>query len=149
VNEIGLWYRGKLAGDILAAIGYGEEKSGTATTPHNEVIAGSISWLHTSGLNVTLAYSQQDFSVAPSREGTWTYGKLGWKFGSHYLSAGYGMSEDQAAIGDEGDVIQLGYTWTPVRWFDIFALYQLFTLDRPGVSVEDVTIGTIGAVVRF
>jgi hypothetical protein len=149
VNELGLWYRGKLAGDIEAAIGWNEEKSGTATTPHNEVLGGSVSWLHSSGFNVTLGYSQQDFSVAPSREGTWTYGKLGYKFGTHAVSIGYGQTEDQAATGDEGDVINLGYVWTPVRWFDVFALFQVFTLDRPGVSVEDVTVGAVGVTVWF
>lgn len=152
VNELGLWYRGKLAGDIEAAIGWGKEYNGAGASGHNEQIGGSVSWLHTSGFNLTLAYSTQEVWVgAVSRDAEWTYGKVGYKFGPHAVALGYGMGKDQAASGVEGDVMQLGYTWSPARWFDLYAMYQVFTLDLPagGGSAEDITIGSVGVAVRF
>ena len=53
-----IWWSGKFAGEIQAAIGWSDEKVAGPDT--NETIGGSISWLHTSGFNVTFAYTESN-----------------------------------------------------------------------------------------
>jgi hypothetical protein len=148
-NEASLWFGGKVAGDLVAAIGWSKENTGTGLTDDNETIGGSISWLHTSGLNLTFGMTQAEGIATPDRKGKWWWTKVGYKFGAHAIAADYGQSEDQAAAGDEGKIYGVGYTWSPLRWFEVFALYQLFTLDRTGVSVEDISVASIGTVVKW
>jgi predicted porin len=153
-NEASLWWSGKLLGDLQAAIGWSDEKNQTPANPDsNETIGGSISWLSTSGFNLTFAYTESKL-VAPSRDGTHMWAKVGYKWGTHAISVSYGIVEDQAAIGDEGDAIGLGYVWNPVRWAEFYAGVHLYTLDaapRAGVTgdVEDIMVGAIGTRIRF
>jgi hypothetical protein len=159
VREASLWWSAKIAGEIQAAIGWSEEKTGTATTPHNETMGGSISWLHTSGFNVTAAYTKADLSVAapvapgdPSDEAKHWYGKIGYKFGPHAVSVAMFQGEDQAALGDEAKAYTLGYVWNPIRWAEIYANYILYQLDhsRPGIGdANDITVFTVGTRIRF
>jgi predicted porin len=150
VVEASVWYSAKIAGDLQAALGWSNEKSGTGAvgSQDNETIGGSISWLSTFGLNLTFAYTQADLST-PAREGTHWYGKVGWKFGQHALSVAYFVGEDQAAIGDEAKAYTAGYVWNPVRWAEIYASYILYELDRPAVSANDITSIQIGTRLRF
>ena len=152
-NEASIWWSGKLAGELQAALGWSEEKTGGATTDHNETIGGSVSWLHTSGLNVTFAYTEQKFSVSPSRTGTHMWSKVGYKWGNHAIAVSYGIMEDQAADGDEGDAIGIGYVWSPIRWAEFYAGLHMYTLDaRVGtatVAAEDIQVAAIGTRIRF
>jgi predicted porin len=154
VVEASLWWSGKLAGDLQAAIGYSEEKTGTPTAPNNETIGGSISWLHSSGFNITGAYTQADgFTTGTvdtfAGKSKFWYAKVGFKFGTHAIAVNYGEHEDHAAAGDEGKSMGVGYVWNPIRWAEFYVAYHLFQLDRTAVSLEDVTVGTIGTRIRF
>jgi predicted porin len=151
VNEASIWWSGKLAGELQAAIGWSEEKTQLPGTDNNETIGGSISWLHTSGFNVTVAYTEQTFSVAPAvaRDGTHMWAKVGFKRGAHAFAVSYGIMEDQAAIGDEGDAVGIGYVWNPIRWAEFYIGLHQYTLDRPGVTVEDIQVAAVGTRIRF
>jgi len=156
VNEASIWWSGKLAGEIQAAIGWSDEKTGAPTvpeTPSNETVGGSVSWLHTSGFNVTFAYTQSTPSSLPDRDGTHMWGKVGYKWGQHAISVSYGQMDDQAADGDEGTAMGIGYVWTPIRWAEFYAGLHLYTLDaRVGsstVSAEDIQVAAIGTRIRF
>jgi hypothetical protein len=152
VNEASLWWSGKVAGDLQAAIGWSEEKATVAGVDNNETMGGSISWLHTSGFNITAAYTQSDIAVAPSREAKHFYGKVGYKFGQHAIALGYFQGEDQAAAGDEATAYTVGYVWNPIRWAEVYANYILYQLDhtRAGVgSANDITVFTVGSRIRF
>ena len=54
-----------------------------------------MSWLHGSGLNLTLAHSQREIPVAlpDSRDGKLDYVKIGYKFGKHAIAADYGKQQ--------------------------------------------------------
>jgi predicted porin len=156
VNEASLWWSGKLAGTIEAAIGWSEEKTNTlANGDNNETMGGSVSWLHTSGFNATFAYTESKVAnVSPSQTGTHMWGKVGYKTGAHAFSVSYGMMEDQFATGDEGDAIGIGYVWTPIRWAEFYVGLHQYTLDAavsPGVTVsaEDIQVATVGTRIRF
>lgn len=149
VVEASLWWSGKVAGDLQAAIGWSEEKTGSGTSPNNETFGGSISWLSAAGFNVTAAYTQSDLSVPGGREAIHYYGKVGYKFGAHAISLGYFVGEDQAVAGEEANAYALGYVWNPIRWAEVYANYILYQLDRPGVSANDITVATVGTRLRF
>ena len=148
VTEASLWWTGKLAGELQAAIGWSNEKATTAAQQDNETIGGSISWLHSSGFNVTAQYSQSDLFTA-GRDATHWMGKVGYKFGTHAVSIGYFVGEDQAAVGDEVTAIALGYVWNPIRWAEIYANAIQYELDRPGVDANDIRVFAIGSRIRF
>jgi len=154
-TEASVWYSGKLMGDFQAAIGWSTVNLGTpgpAGSPDRETIGGSFSWLHTSGLNFTFSYTQVDGiggTNAAQRDATFWWGKVGYKFGQHAIAVDYGTTEDNLLVGDEGKQYGIGYTWNPIRWFELYAGYRIFQLDRPAVSAEDVTIGMIGTRIRF
>jgi Gram-negative porin len=148
VHELALWYTGDFGGigRVAGALGY----SSQAAVPggfDDKVVGGSVSWLHGSGFNVTLAHSQRD--VAASREGKFSYGKLGYKFGKHAVSVDYAQGDDQAAAGDEGEMVGAGYVWAPVAWAELYAALKRHSLDRPGTSPQDIDIFMVGTRVRF
>jgi predicted porin len=153
VNEASLWWSGKLAGELQAAIGWSDEKVVGPDT--NETIGGSISWLHTSGLNLTFAYTESKIGQpGPTRTGTHMWGKVGYKWGQHAIAVSYGITEDQSAPGDEGDVMSIGYVWSPIRWAEFYVGLHLFTLDVAPVAgipidVEDMQVAAIGTRIRF
>ena len=151
--EAALWYTGKLAGDFQAAIGYSNLNASTAGgVPDRETIGFGVGWLHTSGLNLNMNWTEVDgiSGVAgDNRKGTTTWFKVGYKFGVHAVALDYALYEDIAAAGDEGDSIGIGYVWNPVRWAEFFSGYHLFTFVRAGVALEDVTVFTVGTRIRF
>lgn len=154
VNEASIWWSGKMAGEIQAALGWSDEKLATGSGDSNETMGGSVSWLHTSGFNVTFAYTESSVANAsPSRDATHMWGKVGYKWGQHAISVSYGQMDDQAADGDEGDAIGIGYVWTPIRWAEFYAGLHQYTLDaRVGaatVAAEDIQVATIGTRIRF
>jgi hypothetical protein len=59
------------------------------------------------------------------------------------------MGDDQAASGDEAKVYGIGYVFVPIAWAEVFALYKLHTLDRSGVSLEDINFFMLGSRVKF
>jgi predicted porin len=152
-TEASVWYTGKLAGDFQAAIGWSDHNNaGAIGAPHRETIGFGVGWLHSSGLNLAVNWTQVDGisgSSTDDRSGTTTWAKIGYKFGQHAVALDYGMYEDIAGRGDEGDSIGIGYVWAPTRWAEFFSGYHLFTFDRSGVSAEDVTVFTVGTRIRF
>jgi len=154
IKEIGAFYGGKLGGlgEIAAAIGWSEQGAVTPGGTRDETMGGSISWLHGSGINLTASYTMRDnpaVAGAAVRESTFTYFKVGYKFGQHAIGVDYGMGEDFAASGDEATMYGIGYVWNPIRWLELYAAYKIHSADRSAGSLEDVTIGTIGTRVRF
>jgi predicted porin len=162
IREASIWWAGKLAGDLQAAIGWGEEDAPAAAefpgAGKHEVIGGSASWLAAFGLSVTVAYTQAKNRVSQANtrqpdnflgKSKHTWGKIGYKFGQHAIGFSYGIGEDQALAGDEATSWGIGYQWAPTRWADIYVGYNLYELDRPGVALEDIQVARIGTRLRF
>jgi predicted porin len=154
VREAALWYSGDLGalGRVAGALGWSNQQANVATPGaiEDEVIGGSISWLHGSGLNVTLSYSERDLgAVGAERDGTFMYAKVGYKFGQHAVAIDWGNGEDMAATGVESDMIGIGYVWNPVRWAEIYAAAKRHSLDLAGVDADDINVVMIGTRIRF
>ena len=155
VKEISAWYGGKLGGlgELAAALGW-SQKDGTATLAKDEYMGGSVSWLAGFGLNVTLSYTVRDTPVTltTTRDSTFTYLKVGYKFGQHAIAVDYAMGDDFSASGDEAKMYGIGYVWNPIRWLELYGAYKIHQLDRSaalGGSMQDITIAHIGTRVRF
>ena len=112
-----------------------------------ETTGGSVSYLHGSGFNATVAYTNKD--DGSDDDGTFSYVKLGYKSGMHAVSLDYGRAEDQAASGDEADFIGVGYVYKPKKWAEIFVGYKVHTLDRDGADFDDITVGSLGTRLKF
>jgi Gram-negative porin len=143
IAELALRYSGKIGalGQLAGALGYSKEED-----TDDEVIGGSVSWLHPSGLNLTYTHTTRDLA---GRDGKFDYIKLGYKFGQHALSIDYGIGQDQGISGDEANVYGIGYVFTPIAWAEVFALYKVHSLDRPALSLEDITFFMVGSRVKF
>jgi predicted porin len=154
VRELALWYSGDLGalGRLAGALGWSNQQAlvSDPASIEDEVIGGSISWLHGSGLNVTLSYSERDLgAVGAERDGTFMYAKVGYKFGQHAVAIDWGNGEDLAATGVESDMIGIGYVWNPVRWAEIYAAAKRHSLDLAGVDADDINVVMIGTRIRF
>jgi len=157
-KEASVWYSGKFAGEFQAAIGWVEQSlnAGGEKMSH---IGGSVSWLHTSGFNISAAMGERDMGGvvavgASTREATHSNFQLGYKTGPHAFGVKYELTEDFAATGDEAVGTGIGYVWTPVRWAEFYASYMIFSLDRtPPVGAatdfNDITVGAVGTRIRF
>jgi hypothetical protein len=147
IVELALRYSGKIGnlGTLAGAFGYSSEDA-TAGGTDDKVVGGSISWLHPTGFNLTFTHTARDL---PGRTGEFNYFKAGYKTGKHAVSVDYGMGDDQAQAGDEAKVYGVGYVFTPIAWAEVFALYKLHSLDRPGVSMEDISFIMVGSRVKF
>jgi len=150
--EASLWYSAKLMGELQAAIGYSNVNNSTAAgVVDRETIGGSVSWLHSSGLSLTFWTTQTEGVSAanPGQKGKFMQGKVGYKFGQHAIAVDYGQNDDQLLSGDEGKTYGVGYVWNPIRWAELYAQYRIFQLDRPGISAEDISVGSVGTRIRF
>ena len=113
--------------------------------------SGSISFLHSSGFNITGAAGTRDFNDAPGRDdGMFYYGKLGFRRGIHAVSVDYGRAEDVDQNGDDFDTIGLAYVINPWESIQFYGGYRYHTLDRRGVNnIEDISAVMIGGRVKF
>ena len=147
IGELALRYSGKLdgLGTLAGAIGYSNE-NGVAGAKDDRTVGGSVSWLHGSGLNLTFTHTTRDL---PGRDGKFDYLKLGYKTGDHAVSVDYGIGKDQAMSGDDAKVYGIGYVFTPVAWWEVFALLKQHSLDRPGTNYDDVRFFMVGSRIKF
>jgi predicted porin len=147
--EASLWFSGKVAGDLQAAIGW----SKVNLAPFDrETFGGSVSWLSAAGFNITAAYTQREIGGTTDRDAEHWYAKVGYKFGPHALSLGYYVGEDQALIGGvgvEATAYAVAYVWNPVRWAEIYAAYILYQAEAGGTEADDMTVGVLGTRIRF
>jgi hypothetical protein len=151
-SEAALWYSGKLGalGDLAGALGWSSQ--GAASGLNKDVtIGGSVSWLHTSGINLTYGHTEREVPLAPpaARDAKFDYVKLGYKFGRHAIAVDYAIGKDQAATGDEAKMYGVGYVFAPIGWAEIYAGYKLHSLDRPGTALEDIALFTVGTRLKF
>jgi hypothetical protein len=155
IKEIAAFYGAKLGGlgELAAALGWSEQGAVTAGGTRDETFGGSVSWLHGSGINVTLSYTTRDnpaVAGATVRDSKFMYGKVGYKFGAHAVAVDYATGDDFSAVGDEAKMYGIGYVWNPVRWLELYAAYKVHQLDTTALgSLEDVKIGTLGTRIRF
>jgi len=122
-------------GKIAAAIGYTDtqDREKEDVKMAYEQLGGSVSFLHDTGVNLTLSYGSRDQDN--SSDATNYYVKLGYKQGKHAVSVEWGQTDDLEEDGDKG--------------IELYAGYRLYELDRSSVSTEDISVFMAGTRVKF
>jgi predicted porin len=134
-------------GKITTAIGYVDTEN--RSDPEYTQIGGSVSWLHTSGVNLTLSSGTRDIDKT-SRDPVNYYGKLGYKFDIHAFAVEYGVTEDLAQKRDTSKNYGLAYVITPWNGVEFYGMYRTYELDRKGTSnIEDIQQVMLGTRVKF
>ena len=118
--------------------------------------SGSASFLHSSGLNITVSGGGR-YDVSGRDEDPYNlYGKLGYKFGKWALAVDYTYSENVGADDDEATSVGATAVWNVWESVQFYGAYRWNDLDRddaqraPGVgNAESINSVLIGARVKF
>ena len=140
-SEIAIRYKGDIGGGKLGAALF----SATDTDDNaRDVTGGSASFLMSSGLNFTVAFSERDPDAGAARDAT-TF-KVGYKKGMHAFSVDVGDGEN--AAGQEGDTTGFTYAYFPHPGVEVFATVR--ELDSSGVAnAQSVDLFAFGGRVKF
>ncbi|BCS96673.1 hypothetical protein DSLASN_23050 [Desulfoluna limicola] len=156
-GDIALKYSGAFSGvKVQGAVAYANPGS-TSDVVDNQY-NGSVSALHTSGLNATLAGGKQDYKEDNVDNGYFYYGKVGYrnKFfstGETAVSMDYGRYEDIQSDNiytGNSDVFgaQLVHNFDAVG-VEIYAGYRHYRLDTDAYDYENVNTVITGARISF
>jgi predicted porin len=118
-------------------------------------VSGSISFLHDSGLNLTVSGASR-YDSGGDEDPYNVYGKLGWKFEKWAFSADYTYSEHVDADDDEAMTASAAAVFKPWESVELYGCYRWHDLDRDqdqraaGVgSAEDIHAVMVGTRVKF
>lgn len=149
VTEFGGRVSFPLAGQVVARLGYSTKDVGEASGDV-ETIGGSISWLHTSGFNLTGAYSHRTDDNVASPDSAFYWAKVGYRFNEeHAIDAHYAETKDLRLKGDNAETIGAGYVYKPAQWLDIYAGYRQHSLSGVGADYSNVNVAILGSRIKF
>ena len=135
-------------GEIAAAVGYVD--TADREDPEYTQLGASLSWLHSSGFNMSVSYGTIDVDGADDTDPLNYYGKIGYKFGMHAIAVEYGMTEDLAQKNDESSNYGVAYVVKPWDGVEFYGTYRSYSLDRDDVSdIEDINLVMVGTRVKF
>ncbi len=140
-----------------AAIGYAHNPSSATGTGVRGVddVVGSVSFLHSSGLNATFGAGVRDKGVTGLNDFTYWYGKLGYlfqgfSFGRTAIAIDYTSSSDAAVNGDDGEGFGLGIVQkVDAAALELYASVHFMSYDQPAANFRDITVATTGGRVKF
>ncbi len=153
-GDIALKYASEIGRFKLAAQAAYANPDGTSDTLDNQYNA-SASILHDSGLNFTLAGGLQEYKGDRSDDGTFFYGKLGYRLdlcplGITAFSIDGGLYDDIQQDGDEGRTFGAQMVQNFTDWATEFYLgYRLFKLDRDAADYDNFNTLMTGFRVKF
>lgn len=147
-RDVALRYNGEAGGfKISGAIGYARVNLGNGTRFSNTI--GSVSVLHETGLNCTLAAGDR------TNQGSYVYGKVGYlaewfAVGSTALAFDYQSGSDRTVAGASSSALGLG----AVQKFDAVNIeaylgYRSYELSEPGTEYRDANSVLFGARWKF
>lgn len=149
VTELSARFSSELGGGkMIAALGYSSADVG-GIADKSEIVGGSASWLHNSGINLTGAYSQTSDDNPANPDSDFYLVKVGYKTGPHAMDVHLMEASDRDLEGDSAQTVGVGYVYTPVKYFSAYAGYNNNTLDRSGNDFEDVSTLFIGGLLKF
>ena len=155
-----LEWAGKFAGiKGEAMLGYERipDSAGTAVATPSNILVGSASFIHDSGISVTVASGRRELEEqAVSRDDLfYLYGKLGYTFSAFEFgktSVGFDVYDgsNQAVNNDESRAYGVGLVQKVDKAaLELYGGVRLFQYDSPTATFEDVVVGMTGARVKF
>jgi len=165
--DVGVAYEGEFAGSkVAAAVAYASsEENDDYEGKFDNQVNGSISFMHNSGFSLTLAAGKQDgyddnedwtgeAGFFGDDDPTFYYAKLGYQMksavGATTFTLDYGNVQDLAQVDDDAQAYGI-FLIQKIKKVstELYLGYRQFSLDRPGVDVEDIGIVVGGARVKF
>jgi len=138
---------------LAAAAAYSNPGSTSETI--DDTVNGSVSLLHSSGLNLTLAGGVRDLKDSGRDDPSFFYTKLGYrtslcKLGDSAFSVDYGSNDDVEYDGDEAESFGAQFAQYIDKWATEFYLsFRNYDLDRSDTDFEDVNALLSGLRVKF
>ena len=133
-------------GKLAAAAAYADGKSRFGWNQYD----GSVSFLHSSGLNLTGAFGVRDFDESGKDDGQSYYVKLGFTRGKHAVSVDYTVTEDLDVDGDEANSIGVGYVFNAWESVQFYGGWRIHMLERDNIrDPDDINAVMIGGRVKF
>jgi hypothetical protein len=152
--DVALRYSAKLGNfKLAAAAAYSDPASNSDSV--DDTIDGSISALHSSGFNLTIAAGTQDYKDSGRDDGTFYYGKFGYQrkffsLGTTAMSVDYSRNEDVDQDGDEADTVGFQFVQNIDQWAtEYFLGYRYHSLDRDNTDFDDINAVMTGLRVKF
>lgn len=116
---------------------------------------GSVSYLHSSGFNLTLAGGLQNFDIEGRDDPNYWYGKVGYR--AHFFAPGesafsvdYGIWNDLHKNSDEAKSLGVAYVQGVKDWGTEFYLaYRLYQLDSINRDYDAINAVMAGARLKF
>jgi len=153
-GDVALHYSYKNDQFKLAAATAYSNPGGTSDTI-DDTVNGSVSLLHSSGLNLTLAGGVRDLKDSDRDDPSFFYTKLGYrtsicKLGDTAFSIDYGSNDDVKVDGDEAESFGAQLVQYIDKWATEFYLsFRNYDLDRDNTDYEDVNALLSGLRVKF
>ena len=138
---------------LAAATAY--SNPGSTSDTIDDTVNGSVSLLHSSGLNLTFAGGVRDLKDSDRDDPSFFYTKLGYrtslcKLGDTAFSIDYGSNDDVSVDGDEAESFGAQLVQYIDKWATEFYLsFRNYDLDRSGTDYEDVNALLSGLRVKF
>ena len=113
--------------------------------------SGSISFLHSSGFNLTGSYGAREDFTGRSEDPYNAYGKVGYKTGKWAFSADYTYSENVGADNDEATSIGAAAVWNIWESVQFYGSYRFHELEGSGIrdDANDIHAVMVGGRVKF
>jgi hypothetical protein len=135
-------------GKLAASIGH-VNSNGRDNVPDFHQTGASASWLHPTGINLTIAYGTKDIEKRSGDDPVSYYGKLGYKWDIHALAVEYGVTNDLAREDDDSSNYGVAYVITPWSGVEFFGAYRVYDLDRKHVDTNAINQILVGTRVVF
>lgn len=151
-------------GRLSASLGYSTKDVGGAAGDL-ETIGGSVSWLHDTGINLGVVYSNTENDAG--RDSDFNMFKVGYKAGKHAFTlhraqgkdfnpvvvtpgANEGDPEVRTTIaGSDVEVYGAAYVYKPIKRLEVYAVYNNFSLDADTGDYDDVHVAMVGSRLSF
>ncbi len=133
-------------GTLAAAVAYSDQQNNSGQ------VNGSASFLHNSGVSVTLAAGERD---SGDQDPNFVYGKLGYQnqwfnSGTTALSADYHVTNHAADRGDKGKSVGVQMVQNVDNWAtELYVGYRNYDLERAGDNLDDADALIAGARIKF
>ena len=159
--EFAGFYAGQFGGHkIAASIGYvdtADRESGGIPLDYNQIDA-SASFLAPFGLNLTASWGKIEFvdaekaarlAAGNTDDATNYYFKVGYKIDIHAIAIEYGQTNDLEVRDDESSNYGVSYVIKPWDGVEFYAAGRIYSLDRVGVELEDISQMMAGTRIKF
>ncbi len=152
-DDLALRYKGEIAGIKTAgAVSY-VNYSGSGSKDNQ--VSGSLSFLATNGLNLTMASGLAEDESSAREDATYYYGKIGYiaqlfDLGSTAFAIDYGKFEEMKVNDDKGDTIGVLAVQKLENWnTELYFGYRHYELDRTGTDYDDIDALMSGIRIKF